>query len=34
MYLGLDDLIFDIRFLPLLALGVFLFRECGSSDAL
>ena len=30
MRLGLDNLIFNTRFLPLLALGVFLPRECGS----
>ena len=32
MRLGLDNLISDAKFLPLLALGVFLPRECGSSD--
>ena len=30
MYLGLDNLISDTRFLPLLALGVFLPREYGN----
>ena len=30
MRLGLDDLVFDTKFLLLLALGVFLPKECGS----
>ena len=30
MRLGLDNLISDIKFLPLLALGVFLPKECGN----
>ena len=30
MYLGLDNLVFNTRFPPLLALGVSLPRECGS----
>ena len=34
MRLGLDDLVFDARFLPLSALGVFLPRECGSFNTL
>ena len=34
MRLGSDDLISDIKFLPLLALGIFLPRECGSFDTL
>ena len=33
MRLGSDDLISDIKYLPLLALGVFLLRECGSFNA-
>ena len=28
--MGLDNLIFNTRFLPLLALGIFLPRECGN----
>ena len=32
MRLGLDDLVSDAKFLPLLALGVFLPKECGNSD--
>ena len=33
MRLDLDNLIFNIKFLPLLALGIFLPKECGSSNA-
>ena len=33
MHLGLDNLIFNIKFLPLLALGVFLPKECRSFNA-
>ena len=32
MRLGLDDLIFDARFLPFLTLGIFLLKECRSSN--
>ena len=33
MRLGLDNLISNIKFLPLLVLGVFLPKECRSSNA-
>ena len=34
MHLGSDNLICDIRFLPLSALGVFLPQEYGNSNTL
>ena len=33
MHLGLDNLIFDTKYLPLLALNIFLPKECGNFNA-